>query len=130
MHEYSYADEKLAAGKYVYRLKQIDNDGTYEYSSEVEVTTTAPAASSLNQNYPNPFNPTTKIAFNIHEESQVTLKIYDIIGKEVATLITKETMTAGSYTKQWDASALPSGVYFYQLITDNLSQVKKMLMLK
>jgi hypothetical protein len=114
-HTYSFTDANVSSGTYVYRLKQIDNDGTYKYSSEAEVTITMPTVFALNQNYPNPFNPSTTIAFDIPEQSQVTLKIYDLLGKEVATLMNNEIAAAGNHTKQWNASTMPSGVYFYKL---------------
>jgi hypothetical protein len=83
----------------------------------------------LEQNYPNPFNPSTKIEFNIAEMGLVTLKIYDVLGNEVSTLV-NEQKPAGSYELQFDASSLTSGVYFYQLKAGNLVQTKKMILLK
>ena len=83
----------------------------------------------LAQNYPNPFNPKTTIKFDIAEQSDVSLKIYDILGEEVATL-KKEILTPGRYTVEWDASKYSSGVYFYQLKAANFTEAKKMLLLK
>ena len=83
----------------------------------------------LSQNYPNPFNPTTKINFQIPDTKLVTLKVYDILGKEVATLV-NEKLSAGSYEVDWNASDCPSGVYFYKLITNEFSDVKKMVLVK
>jgi hypothetical protein len=81
------------------------------------------------QNYPNPFNPTTSIKFDIPKNAFVTLKVYDVIGKEVATLI-NEVRTAGSYNVDWNASFYPSGVYFYKLESKDFTETKRMLLIK
>ncbi len=83
----------------------------------------------LSQNYPNPFNPTTTIAFQIKNNEWVTLKIYDILGKEIA-IIVDEKLSPGSYSKAWNASVFPSGVYYYRLQTGNFSEVKKLLLVQ
>ncbi|HEX2786315.1 MAG TPA: T9SS type A sorting domain-containing protein [Ignavibacteria bacterium] len=83
----------------------------------------------LSQNFPNPFNPSTKIKFQIPKSSFVSLKIYDLIGREVETLVS-ENLNTGEYQVQWNASNFPSGVYFYKLQTDNLTETKKMLLVK
>lgn len=111
-----------------YRLKQMDFDGTFEYSNIVEVDV-VPVKFSLNQNYPNPFNPSTKITYTLASKSAVTLNVYDIIGNEVVSLVNKE-QEAGSYEINFDASSLTSGVYFYKLNAGNFVSVKKMLLLK
>ena len=87
-----------------------------------------PEKYSLHQNYPNPFNPTTNIRFEIPRTSLVKLIVYDILGKEITTLV-NEKLSAGSYEVSWDGSGYPSGVYFYKLITDEFSSVKKMILL-
>ncbi len=110
-HTYSYTDANVSSGKYAYRLKQIDNSGTYKYSSEAEVSVTTPKNFMLSQNYPNPFNPTTTITYDIPAVGSlhvVTLKVYDIIGREVATLV-NESKEAGSYQVTFNASKLASG---------------------
>ena len=83
----------------------------------------------LNQNYPNPFNPTTNISFTIPATSNVSLKVFNILGREVATLI-NETKSAGNYSINFNASGLSSGVYFYQLTTDNFTSTKKFTLMK
>jgi len=89
-----------------------------------------PGKFGLNQNYPNPFNPSTTIAFGIPVRSQVTLIIYDLLGKMIATLVNNETMSAGSYSKQWNAAAMPSGVYFYRLQAGSFTETKRLVLLK
>jgi hypothetical protein len=83
----------------------------------------------LDQNYPNPFNPSTKISYSIKEEGLVTLKVYDILGKEIATLI-NENKPEGNYEVEFNASALPSGLYIYKIQSGSFSDVKKMLLTK
>ena len=89
----------------------------------------APASFSLSQNYPNPFNPTTNFEFRIANREPVSLKVFDVLGRDVATLV-NEVRSAGVYTVHWDASSLPSGVYFYRLQAGGFIQTKKMLLLK
>ena len=84
---------------------------------------------SLSQNYPNPFNPSTKISYSIKEEGLVTLKVYDILGTEITTLV-NENKPAGNYEAEFDASQLPSGMYIYKLQSGSFSDVKKMLLTK
>jgi spore coat protein A len=84
---------------------------------------------SLDQNYPNPFNPSTTINFSVPENSQVTLKIFDVLGSEVSTLI-NQVVPAGNHEVQFDATGLPSGVYFYNLTAGNFVQNKKMMLMK
>jgi hypothetical protein len=88
-----------------------------------------PTTFKLQQNYPNPFNPETKISYTISVKGLVTLKVFDIMGKEVATLV-NEQQTAGYYTVNFNASVLSSGVYFYRIQSENLMQVKKMTLIK
>ncbi|MFA6469862.1 MAG: LamG-like jellyroll fold domain-containing protein [Bacteroidota bacterium] len=133
--QYSYIDKNINAGKYLYRLKQIDRDGKFSFSQAVEVAVNgAPKEFALEQNYPNPFNPTTTIEYNLVkvqnlDKVPVTLKIYDVIGREVATLV-NEVKEAGSYSTTFDASTLSSGIYFARLQSGNNVQLKKMTLLK
>jgi hypothetical protein len=128
---YSYKDDlrELNAEKVTYRLKQIDFDGSFEYSNEVELTNILPAAFSLEQNYPNPFNPSTTINFSLPQAETVTLKIYNILGSEVAVLL-NQNIEAGSYNVEFDARDLSSGIYFYELKAGNFNQIKKMNLIK
>ncbi len=126
---YSFTDENISEGKYLYRLKQIDYNGVYEYSSEIEVLINAPDDFSLSQNYPNPFNPSTAIVFQLPKESFVTLKVYNILGIEIATLV-NEQKPAGVHKINFDASGLTSGLYIYKISTGNFEQTRKMLLLK
>lgn len=129
--EYSFTDKNLIGEKYSYRLKQIDNNGKFKYSQEVEVTAgAAPKVFSLNQNYPNPFNPTTTIGFTLQVSGFTTLKIYDVIGREVATLV-NENLKAGEFHQAtFNASNLASGVYFAWLQSGKQVQLKKLLLMK
>ncbi|MBK6914159.1 MAG: T9SS type A sorting domain-containing protein [Ignavibacteriales bacterium] len=135
---YSFVDENLSSGKYQYRLKQIDFDGSFEYSNTVEVEINSPTEFSLGQNYPNPFNPTTKIKYTIPTvtlslskgDIYVTLKVYDILGNEVATLV-NEPQQPGTYEVEFNvgqAISLSSGVYYYQLRSGGFVETKKMIL--
>ncbi len=126
---YVYQDVGLPNGDYVYRLRQIDFNGAFDFSNEIEVTVNALAEFALEQNYPNPFNPTTKIKWQSPVNGWQTLKIYDLLGNEVATLI-NEYKPAGSYQIEWNAGNYPSGVYLYQLRSGSFIESKKMILLK
>ncbi len=126
---YMYKDIEINPGKYSYRLKQIDFDGSYEYSQEIEVEVAAPAKFALEQNYPNPFNPVTTINYQLPQSGFVTLKVYDVLGNEAASLV-NEQKNPGKYSVDFDASKLASGVYIYQLRVNEYLSSKKMLLLK
>ena len=132
-HSYSFIDKNLISGKYIYRLKQIDLDGTFEYSNEVEVTIMVPEKFELSQNYPNPFNPSTKIRYSIPNVgsglAQTVLKVYDVLGNEVATLVNEEK-PAGNYEVDFNASQLSSGIYFYKLQAGSFVETRKMTLLR
>jgi hypothetical protein len=127
--EYSFFDGSVTSGKYSYRLKQLDTDGNFDYSKIIEVDLGSPEKFELSQNYPNPFNPTTTINFSLPESGNVTLKIYNTIGEQVDELVNgfKE---AGIYSISFDASTLNSGIYIYQISTNNLTLTKKMMLIK
>ena len=128
-HSYSFSDHNLSTGKYVYRLKQIDFDGTFSYSNEVEVDLSLPQTFSLEQNFPNPFNPSTSIQYAVSSRQLVTLKVYDLLGNEIATLV-NENKPAGNYEVSFDAKNLSSGTYFYKLQAGSFVETKKMMMIK
>ena len=134
---YSFTDNNVKPGKYQYKLKQIDYDGTFEYSQIVEVEIPFANKFSLEQNYPNPFNPSTVISYRLPVIGYVTLKVFDLLGREIATLVNEEK-PAGEYEVEFDGSALTSGIYFYQLKAGNPStssgqvdsDTRKMILIK
>jgi len=115
-NEYSYIDNVsgITATSLTYRLKQIDFDGSYEYSDEVLVDNAVPVDYALEQNYPNPFNPSTNIRYTVPQSSYIVIKVFDILGNEIETLV-REEKQIGMYEVEYDATALPSGSYFYRL---------------
>ena len=126
---YSFNDKNVGQGTYLYRLAQIDFNGTTTYSREVEVNVGLPIKFALEQNYPNPFNPSTIISWQMPVRSQVTMKLYDILGREIETLV-NEVKEAGYHKYELNASALSSGVYFYKLVAGSYSSTKKMILLR
>jgi hypothetical protein len=118
----------IGGSKFFYRLKQIDNDGKFAYSDEVEVMI-IPTIFELAQNYPNPFNPSTTIKYQLPISSKVTLKMYDVLGNEVITLLNEEK-EAGAYEVIFNASNYSSGIYFYRLQAGSFVETKKMILLK
>ncbi len=123
---YTFNDEVIN-GTYIYRLKQIDFDGTFEYSKEIEVYVNIPDVYALEQNYPNPFNPTTTVNFSIAEAGMVKLTVFNILGQEVMTPV-NEMLDAGKHSIMIDASSLTSGTYFYKLEAAGFSKTMKMLL--
>jgi hypothetical protein len=128
---YSYSDRNLATGKYSYRLRQVDFDGTSETFTAIEVEVGVPTAFDMSQNYPNPFNPSTKIEFSIPVPANVTLDIFDISGQKVATVISGQ-MNAGYHFVNVDAAkyGMSSGTYVYRLSADKFTSIKKMILVK
>jgi hypothetical protein len=131
LNEYSFIDNNIASEKYSYRLKQIDINGSYNYSSSIEVDLVHPHSFKLEQNFPNPFNPSTSIRYSLGKREHVQLKIFDILGNQVAELI-NEYQDAGIYLLQFSTSKfkLSSGTYLYELRTGDFVSVKKMLLMK
>ncbi|MBX7042718.1 MAG: T9SS type A sorting domain-containing protein [Ignavibacteria bacterium] len=129
--DYSFTDKNLEPGRYKYRLKQIDFNGNFEFHNlEHEVVINIPYEYSLLQNFPNPFNPTTVIKYELTKNVRLSLIVYDVSGKEVATIVNK-ILNAGRYEVQFDASNLPSGVYFYAMKIDGeLVASKRMTLVK
>lgn len=130
---YQYIDKQPLAGKYYYRLKQIDMDGTFEYSPEVEVNINNPGVFSLSQNYPNPFNPTTKVKYSVPFNSNIKLILYDVLGNKVGQIL-DGAVDAGVYEATISANdfsfSLSSGIYFLKLETENFQKSIKITLAK
>ena len=127
---YNYLDKGIKRpGTHNYRLKQIDNDGSYEYSNIININISIPGSYFLSQNFPNPFNPETKIDFSIAQKQMVTIRVYNSLGQRVAELLNEEK-EAGKYSVIFDGSQLTSGIYIYSLETENSVINKKMTLLK
>ena len=127
---YSFTDKNLTTGKYKYRLKQIDFNGNFEYYELAEeVSIGIPDKYELSQNYPNPFNPVTNLEFGISNLGFVTLKIYDVLGRELLTLV-NEIKEPGYYKIKFNAGNLSSGVYFYRMEAGDFVTVKKFVVMK
>ena len=122
-------------GKYQYRLKMIDKDGSYKFSDIVEAEIALPKNFELSQNYPNPFNPSTKIDYQVPVDAKFILEVYNIAGQKVEELVNLE-QPAGYYSVDFGTSKLSSGVYIYRIaasdkVTGNVfSSNKKMILLK
>ncbi|MGE5804427.1 MAG: T9SS type A sorting domain-containing protein [Ignavibacteria bacterium] len=129
LSNYSFADKNAGVGKYLYRLKQIDFDGASKYSQVLEVVISGPREFALYQNYPNPFNPATLIKFDVPEASFVNISVFNSIGEKVATVV-NEKMEPGSYSRNFNAGSLSSGIYIYRLNTDKAVLIKKMMLVK
>jgi hypothetical protein len=127
--QYNFVDKPIAQGTYAYRLKQIDFDGSLTYSDEIEVDFITADKFTLVQNYPNPFNPATVIGYRLPANGWVTLKVYDILGNEITTLVNEEK-AAGNYEVVFDAAELSSGIYYYTLKSGSFLGTRKMLLLK
>ena len=133
---YNYLDGNLVNGTtYFYKLVDVDING-YETVNDIMVTVTpsvnaniVPDAYRLHQNYPNPFNPNTSISYDIQEAGHVSLTVFDVLGREVVTLV-NENQTSGSYSVEFNAAKLSSGIYFYQLKVNDFTDLKKMVVLK
>ncbi|MBK8982812.1 MAG: T9SS type A sorting domain-containing protein [Ignavibacteria bacterium] len=136
---YTFTDDGLNTGNYSYRLKQIDHNANFEYFlMNKTVKIGLPAVYKVSQNYPNPFNPDTKIDYVITNDGKVTLKLYDISGKEVASLLDKNS-TPGYYTIDFNGADLPSGIYIYKYTASgfesdgsryDFTDIKSMLLIK
>ena len=127
---YTYSDVVNQTGIYIYRLKQVDLDGTFEYSNEIMVNVIAlPGQYALAQNYPNPFNPTTSIEYVIPQVGFVNLSVFNLLGERVAELV-NEIMESGNHTIVFDASRLSSGTYIYTLSVNGNVVTKKMTLIK
>jgi hypothetical protein len=131
--KYDFEDQPDRDGVYYYRIKAFNAGGQLLFQSdEVKIGISGLKNFKLDQNYPNPFNPTTTISYDIYQDANIKIKVFDIIGREITTLVDK-FQAAGSYTVEFDASKfsnLTSGIYFYKIDTDRYSEVKKMILTK
>jgi hypothetical protein len=129
-NNYSFTDNGLNTGKYKYRLKQIDYNGNFEYHALNQVVEIGvPNKFALRQNYPNPFNPTTKICFDLPQDENVLLSVYDLRGSKVRDIL-NEKKQAGYYELNFDGNGLSSGIYIVTLKSGNFNSTKRMILLK
>jgi len=128
-NSYQFIDNSISSNKYYYRLKQVDLDGTFEYSNIVEVDINTVTEFSLNQNYPNPFNPSTKISFTLPQTANVKLSVFNLLGEKVAELV-NETKGSGFYEVDFNGSNLTSGMYLYRLEAGEFVSTRKMTLIK
>ena len=128
-HQYSFTNKEVPEGKYTYRLKQIDLNGAFNYSDEINVEVKSVYTFYLDQNYPNPFNPATTIKFGVKEKSNVRIDIFNSIGEKVSTILNEER-EPGNYSIDFRAVDLPSGVYLYQIKAGIFVETKKMILIK
>ena len=137
--QYQWIDRSMPSGTYSYRLNQVDLDGSSHPTDAVKVTVgtatavengRTPMTFSLSQNYPNPFNPSTRITFSVEKVGTTTLKVYNILGEEVALLFTGGAEPGREYSVSFDGSALANGAYFYSLTSGEKTSLKRMILLK
>lgn len=126
---YNFVDNNLLSNKYYYRLKQVDFDGSVEYSNEVQVDIDGLNDFKLYQNYPNPFNPSTNIKYTIPKNSFVKITLHDILGNEIRTLV-NQNVQPGTYQVTLDGSGLASGMYFVRLSAENIERTLKISLIK
>ena len=129
INHYSFLDQNVANGNYTYRLKQVDYNGTYTFSSEISIEILAANTFMLHQNYPNPFNPTTLIKYSLPSDEYVTLKVFDVLGREAAILV-NEKQGVGEHMVVFNAAQLSSGIYFYTLTAGTYKETRKMIIAK
>jgi len=133
VYMYDYEDEPLRDGVYFYKLRGYSSNGKQLFETdEIKIGITGIRNFRVDQNTPNPFNPTTNITYELFEASSVKLKVFDLIGREITTLV-EGSQPQGVYTVTFDASKyanLPSGIYFYKLETEKYTEVKKMILTK
>jgi hypothetical protein len=138
LKNYQFIDDisSITANSLAYRLKQIDFDGSYEYSDEVFVNNPAPVEYALHQNFPNPYNPVTTVTYSLPIKSQVELVVYNILGESVTQLVNEEQV-AGQHSVEFNSTSLPSGIYFYKLQVYSANggassyvETKKMVLMK
>jgi hypothetical protein len=135
-HTYTFTDVAPGAGLWQYRLKQVDLNGAVHFAEPIQIDVVTgvrekntPLAFALAQNFPNPFNPTTTIEFALPKAGYTTLKIFNLLGQEVGSLV-DGLVDAGRHTTTWNASALPSSVYLYKLTSNGAVQTKRLVLMK
>ena len=129
--DYSYTDEGVAPGRYAYRIKQIDNGGSFEYFGAVEVEIGIVAKEfNLTQNYPNPFNPATSLSFSLAEPGRAVVKVYNVVGQEIAVLFDQQAEAGRLYQVTFDASQLTTGIYLYTLESGGQRMVRRMALVR
>ncbi len=134
IHQYAFTDNTVSSGTYYYRLKQLDYDGSYKYSSVTEVKFSLPVQYSISQNYPNPFNPSTSINFALPAESNVVIDLYNVLGARVMTIASGD-YPAGAHQVSLNAANLASGTYIYSISVSGKDgskfvSSKKMILMK
>lgn len=135
-HNYTWTDANASSGRWFYRLKQLDLDGTVAYSEPVQVDIvtsvgeSAPREFALFQNYPNPFNPSTEIRFTVEATAHASLEVFNMLGQRVATLFDDVAEAGKYYAVRLDAASLSSGTYFYRLVSGEKASFKKMILIK
>ncbi len=128
--EYTFTDRNLAPGAYCYRLRHIDQDGLFSFSDQLTVQVpTVMRMFGLSQNYPNPCNPSTHIRYQLPASASVVLKVFDVLGREIETLV-NERQSAGDHFATFNAANLPSGAYFFRLEAGKYRDTKKLFVLK
>ncbi|MBI5471474.1 MAG: T9SS type A sorting domain-containing protein [Ignavibacteriae bacterium] len=135
-HDYEFRDSTVGIGRWSYRLRQVDIDGTEHFSDAIDVRVltavreSAPLVYSLAQNYPNPFNPSTTIKFSVERTGRAVIEMYNILGQRVMTLFDEVAEAGQYYTVRWNANGIASGMYIYRLQSGSFSSVKKLVVLK
>jgi hypothetical protein len=127
--QYSFTDKNLQSGSYQYRLKMIDNDGTFGYSKVLDAQVAGPKNFELSQNFPNPFNPSTVIRYSLPFESNVIIRFYNSLGQCVREVNEGKKQT-GYYDLNFNSAGLTSGIYFYRIQAGSFVETKKMMLLK
>lgn len=128
-NNYTFIDNSINAGTYVYRLQQVDFDGSINYSNEIFVDVNSPNEFNLYQNYPNPFNPSTTISFSLPLQSDIQLDIYSINGELISNIL-NGNYEAGFHSVVFDVSNLSSGTYIYRITAGSYTESRKMTVLK
>jgi len=134
-HDYSFTNINVGNGNWLYRLRQVDLDGTPHFTDPVQVNVVTsvaentPIAFGLSQNYPNPFNPTTEIRYQTSEIGHVLLKVFNLLGQAIATLV-DERRPAGEHSVRWDATSFPTGVYTYRLTSGSNTASKRLVLIR